>query len=125
MRVGPCTGGASAARHGQGARHGWRVVGDPAELQALAHRMRAEADEVARVAAWVAATAGVPWRSPAAELFRARVHERAGGLRCVAAQVHEAADLLGAHARAVAGVLARAEEAARHVAAVAEELVHG
>jgi hypothetical protein len=101
------------------------VVGDPAELQALAHRVRAEADEVARVAAWVGATAGVPWQSPAADAFRARVHERAGGLRCVAAQVEEAADLLGAHARAVAAVLARAEELAHHLAETVQEAWHG
>jgi hypothetical protein len=97
------------------------MVGDPAELHRLAHRMRAEAEEVRHVAAWAGATAGVPWRSPAAELFRERVHERVGALRRVARQLEEAADLLGAHARAVATVFARGEEVAREVTERARE----
>ena len=90
------------------------VGGDPGELQALAQpdagrgRRGAGGGRAGRVP-----RRGVRWRSPAAELFRERVRERAAGLRRVAAQVEEAADLLGAHARAVAVQLARAEETRR------------
>jgi hypothetical protein len=92
------------------------MVGDVAELHRLAHRVRAEADEVRAVATQVAATAGVAWRSPAADLFRQRVDERVAALRRVAGLVEEAADLLLAHVRAVvatAAVLGRAADLAR------------
>jgi hypothetical protein len=98
------------------------AVGDPAELDRLAQRVRAEADEVRLVAAWVAATGGVAWRSPAAEVFRERVHDRVAGLRRVAAHVEETADLLTAHARAVATVVGRGEQVAHQVAELARDV---
>jgi len=77
------------------------------------------------VAGGVRATAGVLGRAPAAELFRERVRARAAGLGRVAAQVEEAADLLGAHARAVAVQLARAEDTAGDLTGVVRQVWRG
>ncbi len=101
------------------------MVGDPAELHRLAARVRAEADELRAVAAVVATAAGVPWRSPAAALFRERVHDRVVGLRRAARDADDAADLVAAHARAVAEALGHAEEVARGVVRGAQEVWRG
>jgi hypothetical protein len=91
------------------------MVGDLDGLGRLAWRLRVEADEVGALARRVAATAAVPWCSPAADLFREQVHRRGVALGGVAGQLREAADLVDLHAGAVDSAVHRAAEAVDHL----------
>ncbi|NYG06449.1 hypothetical protein BJ986_000936 [Phycicoccus badiiscoriae] len=77
------------------------MVGDPDEIRALAVRLRAEAEQVRRLAWRVALAREVTWRSPAATLFRERAQERAHALQHAARRLDEASRRVQAHADAV------------------------
>lgn len=83
------------------------MVGDPAQIRALAARLRADAERLRVLARRVAATQDVAWRSRAASLYRDRAAERSRSLQDSAAEVDEAARLVDAHAHGVEA--ARAE----------------
>ena len=83
------------------------MVGDPEQIRTVAARLAADADRVRWLAGRVLGTGDVAWHSPAAGLFRARVAERAHGLRRCAIDLERAARLVQVHAEAVG--TARAE----------------
>ncbi|QGN58311.1 hypothetical protein [Nostocoides sp. HKS02] len=90
------------------------MIGDPHHIRVLAARLRADGERVRAVAVRVAGTSEVAWQSPAAQSFRARVHDVAVGLRRVATDLDDAALALDWHATAlesVAAALARAAAA--------------
>ncbi|SDP71872.1 hypothetical protein SAMN04489867_3595 [Pedococcus dokdonensis] len=79
------------------------MLGDPEQIRLIARRLAVDATQLRRLARQVAHAGDVEWRSPAAALFRARVGERADGLRCRADQLEAAARLVSVHAEAVQG----------------------
>ena len=83
------------------------MVGDPEQIRAVAVRLRSDAERVRWLASRALGTGDVAWRSPAATLFRARVAERAHGLRRCAGDLDTAASRVEVHAEAVSA--ARAE----------------
>lgn len=79
---------------------------DPAELNAAAARVHAQADALRETAIRVAlAGATTSWQSVAATRFRDRLHDSALALRTRAAQLDAAADLIRRHAARVAAGL--------------------
>jgi hypothetical protein len=76
---------------------------DPAELNAAAARVLAQADALRETAICIALAGGTTsWQSVAATRFRDRLHETALALRTRAAQLDAAADLIRRHAIQVA-----------------------
>ncbi|EFQ82183.1 hypothetical protein HMPREF0063_12707 [Aeromicrobium marinum DSM 15272] len=69
-----------------------RLGGDPQDLRADAQRVRAWADAVDDAAAHVLRTAGVEWRSSAADRFRDQLAERRRTAMAVADDVRRVAD---------------------------------
>jgi hypothetical protein len=94
------------------------MVADPEQIRTVAARLRGDADRVRRLAGRVVGAGEVVWRSPAASLFRARLGERAHGLRRCAVDLETAAHLVEVHAE---GVNAARSELAR-ARAIATEL---
>lgn len=85
----------------------------PALVRSLAGRLRARADEVRDEAGRLARLAdGTPWTGLAADVARARCHERATDLRAHAAAHDAAADALERHAASVGAVAAVARAGA-------------
>ncbi len=99
--------------------------GDPAALDAAARHINHHADDLrARACRLAAAADGVRWHSTAAGAFRRDARGLAGGFRCAADNVDDAADAADAlrrHAATLRQVRA-AFGAAEHAAASA---VHG
>jgi len=90
------------------------MVGDPDQIRAVAARLRSEAERVQWLAHRVLRTGDVAWRSPAADVYRRRVAERAHALRHCAEELQTAALLVEVHGQAVSAArteLARAGEA--------------
>lgn len=98
------------------------MVGDPAQIRAVAARLRREADEVRSVGARVGAARGVEWRSAAAEAFRDRVTEAVHGERRTAQLLDEAAAALDAHAAGVERTLAELVRLAHATQAAAQRV---
>jgi hypothetical protein len=94
------------------------MVGDPQQIRAVAARLRADAEQLRRLARRVGLAGDVAWRSRAATLFRERVATRAHALRRAAGELDEAAGRVDAHAEGVE--VARAEVA--RVAALGADL---
>ena len=91
--------------------HSGAMVGDPDQIRAVAARLRSEAERVQWLAHRVLRTGDVAWRSPAADLYRWRVAERAHALRHCAEELDTAALLVDVHGQAVSAArteLARA-----------------
>jgi uncharacterized protein YukE len=82
------------------------MVGEPEAIRAVARRLRQEAEQVRVTAGRIGATGDVPWRSGAADAFRERVAQRAAGSRRAAQLLHDAAEAVDQHARAVEAVRA-------------------
>lgn len=104
---------------------------DPTRLHRLSARLRHEAGLTQRRAGTVLALTSVPWRSCAANRYRDRVEQVAADLARTARHLELAADLVDAHARSVATVVAevrrRAVEASELVAdaALPRRRLHG
>lgn len=94
------------------------MVGDPAQIRAVAARLRDHAMQLRQVARRVGQTRDLAWQSPAADLFRRRVGERVHSLWRSAVELERAARRVEVHADAVEAAMA---EAAR-LTAVATEL---
>lgn len=79
---------------------------DPAELNAVAARVLAQAEALRQTALCLAlAGAATRWQSLAATRFRDRLHDTALELHARAAQLDTAADLIRRHAARVAASL--------------------
>jgi hypothetical protein len=77
------------------------MVGNPEQIRVAAARLRAESEQVRRLARRVLGTGEVAWQSPAATVFRERVAERAHALQRSARTLDEAAQRVDAHAEGV------------------------
>jgi hypothetical protein len=66
----------------------------------VASTVRHEGERARQLAARVRGTGELAWRSPAADVFRARVHERVRALLHAAAMAEAAADAVEEHAAA-------------------------
>jgi hypothetical protein len=95
------------------------VPGDPAELELLAARIAADAEELrGRAGSLAGHAAAVNWESTAAGEFRQRVSQDVGALRLAAAELDCAAAELRRHAVTV-------RERAQFLAREAARVVHG
>jgi hypothetical protein len=96
------------------------MVGDPAQIRALATRLRADAERLRLLAQRVGRTRDIAWRSPAADLFRERVGERVHSLLRSASELDGAAHRVDVHAEAVEEARAEMVRVARLGAGLAQ-----
>ena len=77
------------------------MYGDPAQIRAVATRLRALAADASAERAPVLAGLDVEWQSAASDTFRRELQDWDAALSDSADELHEAADAVDRHARAV------------------------
>lgn len=102
------------------------LIGDPAELHAVADRITRHADAVrAGAGTLAAAVAGDRWHGFASDVFDAEAAGLMRGMRACAARLDDAADALRRHAGRVQAVLDEIKRVWHAIEGVGTAVVHG
>lgn len=101
------------------------LIGDPAELRAIADRISRHADAVrAGAGTLAAAVAGDRWHGFASDVFDAEAAALIHGMRACAARLDDAADALRRHADRVQAVLDEIKRVWHAIEGVGMAVVH-